>query len=103
MSSPSSPSLSSGLVRVPSTGGQPQKLTEPDEGASGYAHGRPQFLPELAVDQATGTREMRASFTNDLVISRVPLRVRICRRLRRMSPKPGIVLPCRVGSRRWLR
>ena len=39
------PALSVGLLRVPSSGGKPQQLTEPDEGANGYAHGRPQFLP----------------------------------------------------------
>ena len=32
-------------MRVPASGGKPQQLTEPDEGARGYAHGRPQFLP----------------------------------------------------------
>ena len=40
-----SPALSSGLVRVPAAGGAVQQLTRPDEGAEGYAHGRPQFLP----------------------------------------------------------
>jgi serine/threonine protein kinase/Tol biopolymer transport system component len=40
-----SPALSSGLVRVPAAGGVVQQLTQPDEGAGGYAHGRPQFLP----------------------------------------------------------
>jgi serine/threonine-protein kinase len=39
------PALSVGLRRVPSSGGTPQQLTLPDEGAGGYAHGRPQFLP----------------------------------------------------------
>ena len=39
------PALSAGLLRVPSSGGKPQQLTEPDEAARGYAHGRPQFLP----------------------------------------------------------
>jgi serine/threonine-protein kinase len=40
-----SPVLSAGLLRVPASGGKPQQLTEPDEGARGYAHGRPQLLP----------------------------------------------------------
>ena len=39
------PALSLGLRRVPSSGGTLQQLTEPDEAARGYAHGRPQFLP----------------------------------------------------------
>ena len=39
------PALSVGLLRVSSSGGRPQQLTEPDEAARGYAHGRPQFLP----------------------------------------------------------
>jgi serine/threonine-protein kinase len=39
------PVLSSGLVRVPSSGGALQQLTTPDEGTGGYAHGRPQLLP----------------------------------------------------------
>jgi len=39
------PVLSAGLLRVPSSGGKPQQLTQPDEAARGYAHGRPQFLP----------------------------------------------------------
>jgi serine/threonine-protein kinase len=38
------PALSVGLLRVPSSGGKPQQLTEPDEGARGYAHARPQFI-----------------------------------------------------------
>ena len=39
------PVLSAGLLRVPSSGGKPQQLTQPDEAARGYAHGRPHFLP----------------------------------------------------------
>jgi serine/threonine-protein kinase len=39
------PALSSGLVRVSSSGGTPLQLTTPDEAAGGYAHGRPQLLP----------------------------------------------------------
>ena len=39
------PALSVGLLRVPSSGGKPEQLTQPDEGGRGYAHGRPQFLP----------------------------------------------------------
>jgi hypothetical protein len=39
------PALSLGLRRVPASGGPIQQLTEPDEAARGYAHGRPQFLP----------------------------------------------------------
>jgi eukaryotic-like serine/threonine-protein kinase len=39
------PALSSGLLRVASSGGKPQQLTEPDEAARGYAHGRPVLLP----------------------------------------------------------
>ncbi len=39
------PALSAGLIRVPAAGGATQQLTQPDEGAGGYAHGRPQFLP----------------------------------------------------------
>jgi eukaryotic-like serine/threonine-protein kinase len=39
------PALTTGLVRVPASGGPPEQLTTPDEAAAGYAHGRPQFLP----------------------------------------------------------
>jgi serine/threonine protein kinase len=39
------PGLASGLLRVPASGGRAEQLTVPDEGADGYAHGRPQFLP----------------------------------------------------------
>jgi serine/threonine-protein kinase len=39
------PALSVGLRRVPASGGTVQQLTLPDEGANGYAHARPQFLP----------------------------------------------------------
>jgi eukaryotic-like serine/threonine-protein kinase len=39
------PVLSAGLLRVPSSGGKAQQLTQPDEAALGYAHGRPHFLP----------------------------------------------------------
>ena len=39
------PGLSSGLLRVPASGGKVEQLTVPDEGAAGYGHGRPQFLP----------------------------------------------------------
>ncbi|CAN5724493.1 hypothetical protein BH18ACI5_BH18ACI5_15030 [soil metagenome] len=39
------PALSAGLLRVTASGGKPQQITEPDEGARGYAHGLPQFLP----------------------------------------------------------
>ena len=39
------PALTSGLIRVPASGGAPRQVTVPDEGVGGYAHGRPQFLP----------------------------------------------------------
>jgi Tol biopolymer transport system component len=39
------PSLSGGLLRVASSGGSVERLSEPDEGPRGYAHGRPQLLP----------------------------------------------------------
>ena len=39
------PALGSGLDRIPAAGGKPQRLTEPDEAAGGYAHVWPQFLP----------------------------------------------------------
>ena len=39
------PSLSAGLLRVPSSGGKPEQLTQPDEAAGGYAHARPHCLP----------------------------------------------------------
>jgi serine/threonine-protein kinase len=39
------PALPTGLLRVPASGGPPKPLTFPDEGAAGYGHGRPQFLP----------------------------------------------------------
>ena len=40
------PAIASGLLRIPSAGGKPQTLTEPDEAAGGYAHVWPQFLPD---------------------------------------------------------
>jgi len=39
------PTLVSGLLSIPASGGKPQKLTEPDEAARGYAHVWPRFLP----------------------------------------------------------
>ncbi|MDP9195040.1 MAG: protein kinase [Acidobacteriota bacterium] len=39
------PGLSSGLIRVPASGGKTEQLTVTDEGSGGYGHGRPQFLP----------------------------------------------------------
>jgi len=39
------PTLMSGLLRIPSSGGKPQNLTEPDGAAKGYAHAFPHFLP----------------------------------------------------------
>ncbi len=39
------PSLITGLVRIPSSGGKPQQLTEPDGAAKGFVHTWPQFLP----------------------------------------------------------
>jgi len=39
------PGLSSGLLRVPASGGPTEQLTVPDERSQGYAHGRPQFIP----------------------------------------------------------
>jgi serine/threonine-protein kinase len=38
------PALTSGLLRVSASGGKPERLTEPDEGAKGYAHVWPQYL-----------------------------------------------------------
>ncbi len=38
------PALSTGLLRVPSTGGKPEQLTAPDNASKGYAHVWPQFL-----------------------------------------------------------
>jgi serine/threonine-protein kinase len=39
------PTLTSGLLRIPSSGDKPRNLTEPDGAAAGYAHVWPQFLP----------------------------------------------------------
>jgi serine/threonine-protein kinase len=39
------PSLGSGLLRIPSSGGKPERLTEPDGAGRGYAHVWPRFLP----------------------------------------------------------
>ena len=39
------PTLTSGLLRIPSSGDKQRNLTEPDGGAGGYAHVWPQFLP----------------------------------------------------------
>ncbi len=38
------PALNSGILRIAASGGKPQRLTEPDEGAKGYAHVWPQYL-----------------------------------------------------------
>ncbi len=38
-------SLSSGLLRIPASGGTPESLTKPDGAARGYAHVFPQVLP----------------------------------------------------------
>ena len=40
------PALTSGLLRIPSSGDKPRHLTEPDDAASGYAHVWPQALPD---------------------------------------------------------
>ena len=37
--------LNSGLIAVPSDGGEPETLTTPDFADQGYAHTWPQFLP----------------------------------------------------------
>ena len=39
------PSLGSGLLRIPASGGTPESLTMPDGAAKGYAHVFPQMLP----------------------------------------------------------
>jgi Tol biopolymer transport system component len=39
------PGLNTGLWRVPSGGGNPEQLTQPDDGEKGYAHTFPQALP----------------------------------------------------------
>jgi Tol biopolymer transport system component len=39
------PTLVSGLLSISASGGKPQRLTEPDEAAKGYAHVWPRFLP----------------------------------------------------------
>ena len=39
------PTLMSGLLQVPSAGGKPRSLTEPDGASKGYAHAFPHFLP----------------------------------------------------------
>jgi serine/threonine-protein kinase len=38
------PTLNGGILRIPASGGKPEKLTDPDEGAHGYAHVWPQYL-----------------------------------------------------------
>jgi Tol biopolymer transport system component/predicted Ser/Thr protein kinase len=40
------PALSSGIFRVPASGGKSERLTEPDEAANGYAHVWPQYIAE---------------------------------------------------------
>jgi serine/threonine-protein kinase len=40
-----SPTLGSGLMRVPATGGAPESLTKPDGAGKGYAHTYPEPLP----------------------------------------------------------
>ena len=39
------PTLGSGLLRIPSAGGQPERLTAPDGAGAGYANVWPQVLP----------------------------------------------------------
>ena len=39
------PSLGSGLLQIPASGGTPESLTKPDGAAKGYAHVFPQVLP----------------------------------------------------------
>jgi serine/threonine-protein kinase len=39
------PTLGSGLMRVPATGGAPESLTKPDGAAKGYAHTYPERIP----------------------------------------------------------
>ena len=39
------PTLGSGLMRVPATGGAPESLTKPDGAAKGYAHTYPEPIP----------------------------------------------------------
>ena len=39
------PTLGSGLMRVPATGGTPESLTKPDGAAKGYAHTYPERIP----------------------------------------------------------
>ena len=39
------PTIGSGLVRVPATGGTPESLTKPDGAGKGYAHTYPERLP----------------------------------------------------------
>jgi serine/threonine-protein kinase len=34
-----------GLLRIPASGGKPERLTRPDGGSKGYAHAFPQYLP----------------------------------------------------------
>ena len=39
------PTLGSGLMRIPATGGTPESLTKPDGAAKGYAHTYPERIP----------------------------------------------------------
>jgi serine/threonine-protein kinase len=41
-----SPTLGSGLMRIPASGGQPEQLTQPDFGEKGYAHTWPVILSD---------------------------------------------------------
>ena len=61
------PALSSGLLRVSSSGGKPQPVTQPDEAGRGYAHGRPHLLPgsRSVLFTAWGAPEVRG----DVVLS----------------------------------
>jgi len=61
------PALSSGLLRVSSSGGKPQPVTQPDEAVRGYAHGRPHLLPgsRSVLFTAWGAPEVRG----DVVLS----------------------------------
>jgi serine/threonine-protein kinase len=59
------PSLTGGIMRIPASGGKPEKLTDPDEAAKGYAHVWPQYLfdSHQVLFSIWGGENMKASGT----------------------------------------
>jgi serine/threonine-protein kinase len=59
------PSVTSGIVSIPASGGKPHAITYPDEAAKGYVHGWPQYLfdPDSVLFTLWGGLNMEANGT----------------------------------------